>query len=211
MKPRRASKRIEHGAKIEPAARGKRPQSAPRRWSGSPRMARNSSITRRFSARKAVPDFSAACSRKRSAISPTLRPPTVEMPAIARRSSTSARALLLVDAFERGEHARMIAARAIQPAREESRRAFCPAEAARGCSAAIAARDRAHRAERAKSAGVAEPHDERRTARPSAATVSSARPRISASAASRSARPKFRARLENSPGPSSRKRKTGPQ
>jgi hypothetical protein len=37
---------------------------------------------------------SSACSRKRSAISPTLRPPTWVMPAIDRRSATSARAAL---------------------------------------------------------------------------------------------------------------------
>ena len=53
-------------------------------------MARNASSTARFSAAIGSPDLSEACSRNRSAISPALRPPTVSMPAIARRSSTSA-------------------------------------------------------------------------------------------------------------------------
>ena len=58
--------------------------------SGSPAMARNFSISVRVSPGSVVAAPSAACSRKRSAISPTVRPPTVLMPAIESRSVTSA-------------------------------------------------------------------------------------------------------------------------
>ena len=58
--------------------------------SGSPEIARKRLSTSRCLGRARSPALSEACSRKRSAISPALRPPTAAMPAIASRSSTSA-------------------------------------------------------------------------------------------------------------------------
>ncbi len=92
MKPRRASKRSSAAARSTPRRTRKRTHL--RRglvgvgFDGE-EILRSACAD---SAGKSWPDFSAACSRKRSAISPAVRPPTVEMPAIGRRSSTSARA-----------------------------------------------------------------------------------------------------------------------
>jgi len=58
--------------------------------SGSPPIARNFSIKARVSRGSEIWAPSADCSRKRSAISSTERPPTAVMPAIESRSVTSA-------------------------------------------------------------------------------------------------------------------------
>ena len=73
--------------------------------SGSPPMARKRWISAPISCGRPEPAPIAACSRKRSAISPTERPPTVRMPAIDSRSVTSARAAFGIGAGERREHA----------------------------------------------------------------------------------------------------------
>ena len=84
---------IEPGAQVETGVLGQRAQ--PREEaSGLPLTASQLSITWRFSLEKPAPPCSEACSRKRSAISAELRPPTDDMPAMERRSCTSARAPL---------------------------------------------------------------------------------------------------------------------
>ena len=58
--------------------------------SGDPAMARKRSIRARMSPGSPEDKLSSACSMKRSAISPTLRPPTAVIPEIDNRSPTSA-------------------------------------------------------------------------------------------------------------------------
>ena len=88
-----ALEQIERGIERDLASRAKARSSAAAS-SGSPLMARNFSISARVSRGSDVCAPSAACSRKRSAISPTERPPTAVMPAIESRSVTSACAAL---------------------------------------------------------------------------------------------------------------------
>ena len=89
-KPGAAFEQVERGVERDAGIGRERAQMPPRprrdrrRWRGTARSARASPAAGR------APAPSAACSRNRSAISSTDRPPTAVMPAIDRRSVTSA-------------------------------------------------------------------------------------------------------------------------
>ena len=89
-----ALEQVERGVERRSWRRAQSARSSAAASSGSPPMARKFSISARVSRGSAVCAPSAACSRKRSAISPTERPPTAVMPAIESRSVTSACAAL---------------------------------------------------------------------------------------------------------------------
>ena len=84
-----ALERVKRRAQVQAGGMGQAPE-RDRRVIGIAGDRQKASSTVRFSASIGGPDLSDACSRKRSAISPAVRPPTASMPAIASRSSTNA-------------------------------------------------------------------------------------------------------------------------
>ena len=110
-----ALEQVERGVEVDLGRRSRSARSSAAALSGSPAIARKRSISARVSCGSEVCAPSAACSRKRSAISPTERPPTALMPAIDSRSVTSACAAFGIGAGHRREHA-LIFRRARAPA-----------------------------------------------------------------------------------------------